>query len=289
MQLRPVVVAGIAIVALVMFGLSISYGRQAVESVVPTAEVRQAIATPPPPATPTPFLPPPPERAPPEPAAPPPPQVFYIQAPPQIIYVQVPGAAPAAEAAARAEPAVARPSSEGLPAPPCAFFTGQAMLNAWLATHPEHTAALSLCNLPPAPPPTPVVVIQTVVVPGPTFTPTLVPTATPSPTATPVLVRGQVVINFAGAPNPRPTVAKDFAVAPGSNAWDAIRQAIGPENIAFRDFGPGLGIFITGFYGVVPSGNQFWEFLINGVSAPVGVSSYTVRAGDIIEFRISTF
>jgi hypothetical protein len=104
-----------------------------------------------------------------------------------------------------------------------------------------------------------------------------------------VLVRGQVIVNFAGAPIQRTTVAEDFAVTPGKKAWDAIRQAIGPSNISFVDFGGSLGIFITGFFGVEAEGNHFWEFFINGKSASVGVSGYAVQDGDVLEFRYSSF
>ncbi len=111
----------------------------------------------------------------------------------------------------------------------------------------------------------------------------------PAAGATPALARGQVVIDFASSSSPRPKVMRDFAVAEGSTAWEAIRQALGAENVSARDAGPSLGMFVTGFYGVAASGNQFWEFLINGRSAELGVSSYKVKSGDVLEFRISTF
>jgi hypothetical protein len=127
--------------------------------------------------------------------------------------------------------------------------------------------------------------------PRPTLTPTRTPVATSTavPTATPVLVQGQVTINFAGAPQPRATVSEPFSVQPGANAWVAIQDAIGVQNITYQDFGGSLGIFITGFYGMQAQGNHFWAFYVNGVSANVGVSSYITRAGDVIEFRYDSF
>lgn len=280
MELKTPVIGAIVIVALVMFGISVSYGGLNNGPEVSVAEVAPILSTPAPagPAEASPSTRPPEPTSTPQPSTPAAPQVIYIQATPQIIYVQVPPAANQEPARSVAAPEHA--ATQTLAAPPCAFLTGQAMLTSWLSSHPEHYAELSRCNLAT---PTPLVVLQTVVVPGPTFTPT------PVPTATPVLVRGQVVVNFAGAATPRPTVAKEFAVQPGASAWDAIKQAVGVENLTYRDFGPGLGIFITGFYGVVPAGNQFWEFLVNGASSSVGVSGYIVKGGDVLEFRISSF
>jgi hypothetical protein len=282
-DLKPVLIGGVVLVALFMLGLSLTSGSSSAPPEQRQAEVQPAIVTATPPAPPTETWVPHPTGTPLPAPTPLPPQVIYIQAPPQIIYVQLPTVA-TAEA-----PQVQPSAASVLPAPPCIFFTGQEMLESWLSRHPEHFAELQRCNLPAAATQTPVVMLQTVVVPGPTFTATVPPPATATPTPTPVLTRGQVVINFAGAANPRPTVAKDFAVVPGSSAWDAIKLSIGIENITFRDFGGDLGIFISGFYGVVPTGNQFWQFLVNGKPASLGVSSYTVKNGDVIEFRIATF
>lgn len=110
-----------------------------------------------------------------------------------------------------------------------------------------------------------------------------------APSGDTTVTRGRVVIDFAGASNPRPKVSKDFAVPAGSSAWEALKQALGSENISAKDSGPGLGMFVTGFYGVSAAGNQFWELIINGKPAELGVSSYIVKSGDVLEFRISTF
>ena len=103
------------------------------------------------------------------------------------------------------------------------------------------------------------------------------------------LVQGTVVVNFAGSPSQRPASTTTFKVEPGTNAWTAIQQAVGPSNLTSQDFGGDLGILITGFYGVPAQGNNFWEFLVNGQSSGVGVSGYIVRDGDRLEFRYSSF
>ena len=72
-------------------------------------------------------------------------------------------------------------------------------------------------------------------------------------------------------------------------AWDVAKNAIGIENLQYTDYGGDLGIFITGINGVVPLGNQFWEFRVNGQVASVGVSTYICKSGDTLNFVIASF
>ena len=72
-------------------------------------------------------------------------------------------------------------------------------------------------------------------------------------------------------------------------AWDVAKNAIGIENLQYTDYGGDLGIFITGINGVVPLGNQFWEFRVNGQSASLGVSTYICQSGDTLDFVIASF
>jgi hypothetical protein len=102
-------------------------------------------------------------------------------------------------------------------------------------------------------------------------------------------VSGTVVVNFEGSPSPQGVRTARYEVEPGSNAWAAVQQALDRRNLDFQDFGAGLGILITGFYGVLAQGNGFWEFRVNGQSSDVGVSGYIVRDGDRLEFRYSNF
>jgi hypothetical protein len=112
-------------------------------------------------------------------------------------------------------------------------------------------------------------------------------TATLTPPAG-TAVQVQVKLDFAGASTPQPAVAKTVRLPTGSTAWDAITAAVGPENVKFTDYGGSLGVFINGFYGVVPAGNAYWEFGVNGKSSDVGVSQYIVQDRDVIEFHISS-
>ena len=51
-------------------------------------------------------------------------------------------------------------------------------------------------------------------------------------------------------------MTKTISVPANTTAWEAIRQAIGEQNLTFTDYGGSLGIFITAFYNVAPSGNK---------------------------------
>jgi hypothetical protein len=112
-------------------------------------------------------------------------------------------------------------------------------------------------------------------------------TAGASPVA--AKLHGSVAIDFAGAPQPHDAVSKTFEVEPGTNALDAIKAALGADNLSTKDFGGNLGVFIAGLYGIDAEGNHFWEFTVNGKSSDVGVSSYEVKDGDVLGFRYSSF
>lgn len=87
----------------------------------------------------------------------------------------------------------------------------------------------------------------------------------------------------------RPTDTYSTTVSANQTAWTVIQQTIGISNLLYTDYGGDLGIFITGINGVIPMGNNFWEFKVNGVGASVGVSSYIVAQNDKLEFAISSF
>ena len=112
--------------------------------------------------------------------------------------------------------------------------------------------------------------------------------APPAGSSAEAQLRGRVMVDFAGAPSQRAPVSMPFAVAPGAKALDAIKVALGDNNVSTQEFS-GLGAFVTGFYGVQAQGNNFWEFRVNGESSDVGVSAYEVKEGDVLEFRYASF
>jgi hypothetical protein len=116
---------------------------------------------------------------------------------------------------------------------------------------------------------------------------TLQPTSTPNPCINRVCATTSV--NFAGSGSNHADVQASCNVSAGSTAWECTKQALGVQNIQFKDFGGSLGIFISGLYGVTPdfgSCSCFWEFAVNGTASDFGVSGYIVRSGDALGFRI---
>lgn len=79
------------------------------------------------------------------------------------------------------------------------------------------------------------------------------------------------------------------SVDTGQNAWEAVKKAIGIENLQYTDYGEDLGIFITGFNGTLTTNSQFYEFRVNGVPSQVGVSTYICRNDDKLEFVLTNF
>jgi Domain of unknown function (DUF4430) len=117
------------------------------------------------------------------------------------------------------------------------------------------------------------------------------PTAAVQGTADPCISRtcATVRVDFSGSGSNRANVSATCNIPAGATAWDCIRQAVGAENIQTQDFGGALGIFIAGLFGVVPNFGAcgcFWEFAVNGAASEVGVSTYIVRSGDRLEWRI---
>jgi hypothetical protein len=112
------------------------------------------------------------------------------------------------------------------------------------------------------------------------------PTETPTPTPTPAGLSIEIKIDYAGQEE---NDTYNVTVEEGTHAWDAIKEAIGIENLQYTDYGGDMGIFITGFNGIAAAPNQFYEFKVNGASSSVGVSSYICNNGDKLEFVLTSF
>lgn len=153
-------------------------------------------------------------------------------------------------------------------------------------------------QMPATPTPTPLSqptsILTPTSLPQPTSTPmpTPLPTSIPTPSLTPMptqIVEKQSItieIDYAGE---HAADTYTVSITPGENAWQAVQDAIGLSHIQYTDYGGNLGIFITGFNGINASANQYYDFHINGVSASVGVSSYTVVDKDVLQFVLTNF
>ena len=144
---------------------------------------------------------------------------------------------------------------------------------------PSPTSVPTPTQVPAIPTPTPSVMPTEAIS---TPIPTLMPTATPTPVAQTVTV----AIDYAGA---HAESTYTVTITSGETAWQVVKDAIGVANLHYTDYGGSLGIFITGINGIDAAANQYYDFQVNGTSASVGVSSYTVKDNDQIKFVLTSF
>jgi hypothetical protein len=69
----------------------------------------------------------------------------------------------------------------------------------------------------------------------------------------------------------------------GENAVDLLKA---DHQIDTKSYS-GIGEMVLSIDGVAPDSKHFWEFFVNGKSSNVGASSYVLKAGDKIEWKLS--
>ena len=75
--------------------------------------------------------------------------------------------------------------------------------------------------------------------------------------------------------------------SPNTTFYDALIQAKNSGQIEFAGKNyPGLGFFVTDIGTLRAGGRKSLLYYINGKEATVGVSSYTLVGGDIIEWKL---
>lgn len=60
----------------------------------------------------------------------------------------------------------------------------------------------------------------------------------------------------------------------GLNAFDALKQIVGENNIQYKSYD--FGIFIEGFMNKSTPRTHFWALYVNGTKASVGIAAYSV-------------
>lgn len=82
---------------------------------------------------------------------------------------------------------------------------------------------------------------------------------------------------------------KTFHDLSGATAFDVLKNATDANSteLKYKDYGGELGIFIESIGGIGkdPSGKKWWQYWVNNKYSQVGVSSYKIQPGDIIEFK----
>jgi hypothetical protein len=73
-------------------------------------------------------------------------------------------------------------------------------------------------------------------------------------------------------------------VKDSTNALDLLNST---HTVVAKDYGPGMGEFVESIDGVTPDSKHYWEFFVNGKSSNVGASSYILKNGDSLEWKIA--
>ncbi len=82
-------------------------------------------------------------------------------------------------------------------------------------------------------------------------------------------------------------VVLHLAVQEGTTLYDAMRDAQSAGKLSFsgREY-TGLGFFVTDIGTLHEDEGKYAVYYVNGEQASVGVSSYVVREGDVIEWKL---
>jgi hypothetical protein len=85
----------------------------------------------------------------------------------------------------------------------------------------------------------------------------------------------EVTVTIYFGPQPKPTIEKALAVAPGATVMDAVRKAARVETNA-------EGTFLVSIEGVANSRerNEFWIYFVNGQAAHVSAASKKLEPHD---------
>lgn len=79
-----------------------------------------------------------------------------------------------------------------------------------------------------------------------------------------------------------------IAIKEDESLFNVIQSTMEENSIplGFKDFGGELGVFIQSINGVpADSSDKWWQYWVNNVYGKIGVSSYTVKSGDVIELK----
>ncbi|OAS87610.1 MULTISPECIES: DUF4430 domain-containing protein [Metabacillus] len=76
----------------------------------------------------------------------------------------------------------------------------------------------------------------------------------------------------------------------GETAFDLLKEVTEEQDVIL-DYGedPNFGAFINSIGSVIPEGDHYWGFMINGEGAQVGASSYVVEKGDSLLFKVISY
>ena len=86
----------------------------------------------------------------------------------------------------------------------------------------------------------------------------------------------------------KPELVNNTLTYPGKDGVTAL--ALLQQNATIVTSGTGEMAYVTSIDGVVANPtNQYWEFLVNDISASVGAGSYVSKSTDTITWKLSSF
>ncbi len=74
-----------------------------------------------------------------------------------------------------------------------------------------------------------------------------------------------------------------YQVTDGQTAFDLLNST---HKVTAKDYGS-MGQFVQSIDGITPDSQHFWELFVNGKSSNVGASSYTLKNGDQIQWKLA--
>jgi hypothetical protein len=79
-------------------------------------------------------------------------------------------------------------------------------------------------------------------------------------------------------------------VEEGQTAFDLLKKITNEQKVAFDyTIDEKWGAFINHIGDIIPEGNNYWGFIVNGEESQVGISSYPVEKGDSLLFKVIIF
>lgn len=104
------------------------------------------------------------------------------------------------------------------------------------------------------------------------------------------LVAGSFRTGAAEASSPSPATAAPqvarVSVHLRSDGDLTALEVLERSDVAHEVQGEGANAFVTAVAGYTPADDEFWALYLDGVAATVGAGSATVRAGDVVEWRL---
>lgn len=79
----------------------------------------------------------------------------------------------------------------------------------------------------------------------------------------------------------------ELNIPPNGKVIDLLKQSA--LKIEYKDYGGDMGVFVTSLGDIGPDkeGKKWWQYFINNEYAKMGVSTQSVKNGDIVEFKFS--